>query len=174
MKTYVSASRGRLAHRQTGFTLLELMIVVVVIGIIAAIGYPSYQGQAQKTRRSSAQIALTEVANRLEKFYTQCSTYTNNMALTDVWPQTAGISECNPANAIAAGIGINYGTATPDGYYTLAITDLAGGAGALGVGYKITATAAGIQLADTKCATLTLDSVGNKQSTPAGATDCWK
>lgn len=58
-----------------GFTLMELMIVVAIIGIIAAIAIPSYQSQIQKTRRTDAQGALTGLANAMERYFTTQNTY---------------------------------------------------------------------------------------------------
>lgn len=62
-------------HRHGGFTLIELMITVFIIGILAAIAYPSYQKYTTQARRSDAQIALTSAANRQEKFYSDCGHY---------------------------------------------------------------------------------------------------
>ena len=58
-----------------GFTLIELMIVVALIGIIAAIAYPSYQGYVEKTRRGNAQGSLLQFASAMERYYTQNNTY---------------------------------------------------------------------------------------------------
>ncbi|KXS54006.1 MAG: type IV pilus assembly protein PilE [Marinobacter sp. T13-3] len=58
-----------------GFTLIELMIVVAIIGIIAAIAYPSYQGYVESTRRGDAKGALMQFASAMERYYTQNNTY---------------------------------------------------------------------------------------------------
>lgn len=65
----------RSAQQQRGFTLLELMIVVVVLGIIAAIAYPSYQEHVNKSRRANAQAALMELAQFMERRYTTTGSY---------------------------------------------------------------------------------------------------
>ncbi|WP_303291735.1 type IV pilin protein [Marinobacter sp. SS5-14b] len=53
-----------------GFTLIELMIVVAIIGILAAIAYPSYQSSVENSRRADAQSALTAFSGRMERYYT--------------------------------------------------------------------------------------------------------
>jgi prepilin-type N-terminal cleavage/methylation domain-containing protein len=55
---------------QRGLTLIELMIVLAVMAIIAAVGYPLYTNQVQKSRRADAKIALESVAMVEERFYT--------------------------------------------------------------------------------------------------------
>ncbi len=58
-----------------GFTLLELMIVVAVVAILAAIAIPSYQSSIAKSRRADAQSALQGFAQAMERFHTQNATY---------------------------------------------------------------------------------------------------
>lgn len=60
---------------QKGFTLIELMIVVAIIGIIAAIAYPSYQTSIQNSRKSNATACLMEMAQQLERHYSANLTY---------------------------------------------------------------------------------------------------
>ena len=59
----------------TGFTLLEMLITVVIIGVLAAIAIPNYQAQVEKTRRSDARIALVETSQRLERCFAQFGSY---------------------------------------------------------------------------------------------------
>ena len=62
--------------KATGFTLIELMIVVVVLGIIAAIAFPSYTNYVQKARRADATTALLGAAQQLERCFTRYNRYT--------------------------------------------------------------------------------------------------
>jgi len=61
--------------RQRGFTLIELMIVLVIVGIVASIAYPSYTRYAQKSLRTDAHAALMQAASALERCNTQSYTY---------------------------------------------------------------------------------------------------
>ncbi|MGE3349749.1 MAG: type IV pilin protein [Ramlibacter sp.] len=61
--------------RQKGFTLIELMVAVAVVGILAAIAYPSYQNAMVKNRRAAAQAFLADVAQRQQLFLTDNRSY---------------------------------------------------------------------------------------------------
>lgn len=165
-----------------GFTLMEVMITVVIIGILAAIAYPSYTNYVTAARRSDATINLTRIAALQEKFFTRCGRYADNLIGTPI--------PCGPAPATAIfDAGLAAGGVTRDGYYTLTATvtpgppPLGGGAGAPGGGgFTLTAAPALTQAtADlTKCTTLTLANTGAKDATgsdsPVGTNGgkCWK
>lgn len=145
---------------QQGFTLIEVMIVVAIIGILAAIAYPSYDEYVKRGNRTEGQAFLSDVAARQERYFSQ-----NNAYIT--------------ANA---NLGKLYGSAvttqkSPTDKYT--ITVAAGGAS--DGGYLLTATQ---QFSDTKCGNLTLNALGDKGAkgkTTAGnaadrafVLDCWR
>ena len=67
------------AREDKGFTLIELMIVVAVVGILAAIAYPSYLDSVRKSRRADAQAALTELAQKQEALYARTASYSADM-----------------------------------------------------------------------------------------------
>jgi type IV pilus assembly protein PilE len=101
-----------------GFTLIELMIVVVVMGILAAIAYPSYTRYITESRRSDAQIGLTQLANMEEKFFSQCNKYT--IATT-----TGTVQGCDGLGMTSTGTpGQTY---SPNRYYILTVAAPAGG-----------------------------------------------
>lgn len=69
-------------RRQRGFTLIELMIVVVIMAILASIAYPSYQRYVVKSRRAAATACLQQHAQLMERYYTTNLTYVGAAAPT--------------------------------------------------------------------------------------------
>ena len=62
---------------RNGFTLIELMIVVAIVAVLAAIAFPAYQEQIARSRRADAKTVVMENAQFMERFYTQNGTYLN-------------------------------------------------------------------------------------------------
>lgn len=139
----------------SGFTLIELMIVVAVIGILAAIAYPSYQDSVLKSRRSDAKAKLLEVAQRQERFFTEQNTYTTNFT--------------------QLGYATVASVASDNGYYTITVAagDGTPGCTAISCGFRLTAVPQGAQAADTRCTSFTLSSINAKNATGTTATQCW-
>ena len=63
----------------SGITLIELMIVLIVLSILVAISYPSYQAQMLENRRSDGQKTLLEIMHRQQKFHSDNSIYTTDL-----------------------------------------------------------------------------------------------
>lgn len=81
MKT-ARANLLRLQYRERGFTLSELLIVMVIVAILAAIAIPSYRNQIVKTNRSNAMADLQGFAQAMERYYAQNNTYATAVAGT--------------------------------------------------------------------------------------------
>lgn len=118
----------------SGFTLIELMIVVVILGILAGIAYPSYTRYVIESRRSDAQIGLTQLAALEEKFFSQCNTYTVNI--------DGGAITADGTNLACSGLGQPTSGAadsifSPNRYYVLTV---ANGASTIATSFVATAT----------------------------------
>lgn len=66
-------------QKQSGFTLIEVMVVVIIVGILASIAYPGYQEHVRRANRAEGQAFLQDVAARQERYFSQ-----NNSYITDI------------------------------------------------------------------------------------------
>ncbi len=147
----------------TGFTLIELMVVVVIIAVIAALALPAYQDSIRKSRRADAKTAVSEAASRMEQFYLDRKTYTNDMQ--DLKYTTAAGAPAGSADS-------------PEGYYRMAVVAPAWDAGCFpATCWAIVATAIDpSQMKDTQCREFEYNSRGQKLSRNSGGVDtsiCW-
>lgn len=131
---------------QRGVTLIELMVVVVILAIIAAIAIPSYRQQVLRSGRSDAKVALMQAVQNLERCFTRNSTYT---ACYDDDPEVFP---------------------SPEGLYevTVDVEDIAGAE------YDVTAVPQDGQANDTACGNFTIDEDNDRGVTGTGTEDeCW-
>jgi prepilin-type N-terminal cleavage/methylation domain-containing protein len=99
-----NATRKRWLGLQRGFTLIELMITVAIVGILAAVAYPSYREYVAKSRRAEAQALLMQSSQWMERFYAENFSYSANtagVAVTDATMFPARYSQ-SPASGTAA------------------------------------------------------------------------
>jgi len=80
-------------YRINGFSLIELMVAVVIVGILAAVAMPSYQNYVIKGSRAAAQTELLELASLQEKIYLNSSSYTANVATPYTGNSTGGLGK---------------------------------------------------------------------------------
>ena len=152
-------------RRQAGFSIVELMIVIAIIGLLAGIAVPSYRDQVNKGKRTEGKAALTAAAARMERYYTQNNCYPSSAC--------GNPTSADSATALTnAGIpGFSGDTANKAAYnISLTVTPQA---------FTVTATARA-PFTDPLCGNLTLANTGRKWTQSNGSADdatrvegCW-
>ncbi|MEH6911052.1 MAG: type IV pilin protein [Oceanicoccus sp.] len=138
------------AIKPMGFTLVELLVALAIVGILAAIAIPNYQSSVQKSRRADGKVALTQAATLQEQWFFQFNVYTDDV--TNLGSSGATLT-------------------SPEGNYTITAATANSGSE-----FTLTATATGTQLDDSRCRELSLAHTGQKTSRDSGggtSTDCW-
>ncbi len=143
--------------RTKGYTLIELIFGLAIVGILAAASYNSYLMQLKKSRRAEAAIALESLAQEQERFFARFRSYTSVVV---------GSGACAGATC---GLGQSSDKSEND-YYLLAADGNA-------TSYSLSATAIEFQYKDSDCRTFVIDNIGSKSSSSATGEDttetCW-
>jgi len=139
----------QIPNRSQGFSLIELMIAVVIVGILAAVAIPMYSDYVTRSRRADGQATLMQVAQELERCYTQFSKYNDN--------------SCSVVNG-----GVVSET-SDQGFYVIS----ASGGALTESNFTLIATPQNEQANDTDCKTLTLTHLGEQSATGDDPDSCW-
>ena len=151
----LSLKQRPLKHSR-GFSLIELMVVVLIVGILAGIAVPSYLSSIRQSRRTDAKAALLDLAAREERYFA-----TNNGAYTST------LSNLGYSSNIVG-----------NGYYQVAVTSVTTGTTTQAAAFTLTATPApgSPQLKDAPCTSFTLTNTGVQGaggSDVNAAVNCW-
>jgi type IV pilus assembly protein PilE len=130
---------------QHGFTLIELMITIVIVGVLTAIAYPSYTEYVQRSRRAEAAGSMLENAQFMERIFTQNQTYVLPSGVT--LPIASTPRDTLPIR------------------YDITLVSTA-------TTYTLTATAAA-SYPDDRCGALSVDQLGNKTVASGDLNYCW-
>lgn len=142
-------------HKTTGFTLVELMIVVAVISILAAVALPSYSSYVARSKRAEVRAEMLKAEGWLERYYTENNRFTSGTAASDT--------------AVPSGFSARFGSVPASGNanYTISLT-VANNPPS----YTITATRTGSMASDS-CGNYTKTNTGSLAASGTG-TNCMK
>ena len=140
--------------RDSGFTLVELMVTLVIAAILVSIAVPTYTSQIRKSKRTDAKTALLDLAGREERYMATNSAYS--------------------IDGVALGYGAAFPVTLPNNDYTISAPVVQNADNTATpptpASYALTATAVNVQAKDTSCATFSLNNQGQQTAT---STTCW-
>lgn len=155
------------SNSNPGFTLIEMLVAVAIIGILAAIAIPSYQRSVMAGNRSVAQASLLDLANRQEQFYLNNRTYTTDMSNLGYTAALVFTSDSDSAVAVDNNQGLVAAAATNRVYIIRIDT-------ATATAYSLIAVPQLNQANDTECGSFTLTNTGARTASGTlPANDCW-
>lgn len=150
MRTTIPVNSHPTHANSKGFTLIEVMITVVIIGILASIAVPSYSNYVLRGKRSEGRAFLMDAAAQQERFYSDCNRYGTLAGARNCGTGVAGIS-----------------TSSETGLYNLAVGNL----GANNQTFTLTATPT---FDDPGCGNLTITQAGTRgESGTLTVNECW-
>ena len=147
---------GQRRPDQSGFSLIELMIVLVIIGVLVAVAVPAYTSYMQKSYRSDAKTALLDLASREEKYFSVNNQYTSSAASL-----YGGTTATFPMNV----------QSSSSSYYQLSAPTITAGSATAVASFSASAVPINSQSADA-CGTFTITSTG-VTSVSGTLTNCW-
>lgn len=115
--------------RQRGFTLIEMLIVLVIVALLSAVAYPSYRNSVMKSRRSAAQAVLSDVAQRQQQYLMDARSFTTSLTdlkvavpadVSTFYTVSITVAAGPPPTFTASAVPVAGQSQVPDG--TLAIT----------------------------------------------------
>ena len=154
--------------KSRGFTLVELMVAVAIVGILASVAYPSYRNHIRRASRAEARGILLETAQILEKNYSVNGCYHR----TDAACANATTTGANTMSVVLTGLNLTQSPKTGTAKYNITVAYPTAAPCSLGNCFTLSAAPTGVMAGDA-CGTYTLTHAGG-QGSGGTVTDCWQ